>query len=137
MATKRITKKGKNSINRHIPIKGRSIVSERKISPKNISENEEYKTIKKFSVNGKSYMDAMTKFLYGKYKNILLNAAVISDNFYVYGKRVFNINSIEKAGHGSFDYILSKDNKIYALFGYIHINKRGIWYINAKLDKKI
>jgi len=131
-------RKGKNSRNRHTPIKGRNKVRQRKISPKNISENEEYKTITRFSVNGESYMDAMTKILYGKYKNILLDSAVIMDNFFVYGKRVYDINNIEKAGHGAIEYILSKDGKkIYVLFGYIYINKRGIWHINAELTKKI
>jgi len=136
MAQRWMTKKGIDGRNRHIPIRERSRVREKEIKIPDISENDEYKTIERFSVNGKSYIDAMTKILYGEYKNILLESAVIIDSFFVYGKTVYDIKNIENAGHGAVEYILSKDNKIYELFGYISINKSGIWHINAELTEK-
>ena len=100
-------------------------------------KDEEYKTIAKFSVNGKSYMDAFTKIIFGKYKNILTgDSKVISDRFYVLGKRVKDITYIEKVGHGTFDYTISKDGKKYVLFGNVHKNG-NLWHLNAELCEYI
>ena len=136
MATRWITKKGKVGENRHIPINERGRVREKEITPKNIFENEEFKTIERFSINGESYMDALTKILYGKYKNILLDSNLISDRFYVYNKRVKDITDVENAGHGSFEYVLSKDGKKYVLFGNVHKNG-NLWHLNAELCEYI
>ena len=136
MTTKWITKKGKNNENRHIPISERSRVKEKEIKIPDTFENEEFKTIERFSVDGKSYMDALTQILYGKYKNILLDSELIEDRFYVYNKRVKDITYVENAGHGSFEYILSKDREKYVLYGYVHKNG-DIWHINAELCEHI
>jgi|GEM_PF-6849037 len=153
MATRWITKKGKNGENRHIPINEGSKVREREISLKNLSENEKFRTIESFSVDGKSYMDALTKILFGKYKNILLDySKMISDRFYVDNKRVKDVTYVENAGHGSFEYILSKDGEKYVLYGTATTKRKKvlygippamekgwttIWHIDAELKKII
>ncbi|MFP3257552.1 MAG: hypothetical protein RXO36_07120 [Candidatus Nanopusillus acidilobi] len=136
MATRWITKKGKNSENRHIPINERSRVREKEIKPQNISENKKFETIESFSVEGESFMDALTKILFGKYKNILMDSEPIGDRFYVDHKRVGFLTDIINAGHGAFVYTVSKDGEKYALYG--TATKNGdIWHIDAELSEYI
>ena len=136
MATRWITKKGRDGRNRHVPIRERSRVRVKEIKIPDISENEEYKTIARFSVDGENYMHDLNKIVYGKYKKILLDSELINARFYVYGKRVKDITDIEKAGHGTFDYTLSKDKKKYVLFGNVY-KDGNLWYMNAELVEKI
>jgi hypothetical protein len=134
MVTRWITKKGKNGENKHIPIKEGSKVREKEIKPQNISENENFRTIESFSVDGNSYMDAFSKILFSKYKNILFDSKPIGARYYVYKERVKDASDIEKAGHGSFVYAMSKGGKKYALVGTATKNGNK-WHINAELNE--
>jgi len=142
MGIKQIAKKGKKG----------GKVRERGVRFKDLSENKKFKTIERFSVDGKNYMDALTKILFGKYKNILLDySKMISDRFYVDGKRVKDVTHLEKAGRGSFVYvILSKDGGKYILYGNVTTKRKRVlygippalekgwtidWHINAELKK--
>jgi len=136
MAQKWITKKGKNGKNRHIPINEINRVREKEITPQNPSENEKFETIEKFSVDGESYMDALTKILFGKYKDILMDSEPIGDRYYIGHKEVGFLTDIINAGNGSFVYAVSKDRKKYALIG--TATKDGNkWHINAELEEYI
>ena len=136
MATRWITKKGKDGKNRHIPINEINRVREKEITPKNLSENENFRTIEKISEEGDDIMDAFTKILFGKYKDILMDSELIGNRFLVNHKKVENITDIEKAGQGSFVWVTQKNGKKYALIG--TATKDGNkWHINAELEEYI
>jgi len=131
-----ITKKGKNGDNRHIPINEGNKIREKEIKLQNITGNKNFKTIENFSVDGDSYMDALSKILFGKYKNILFNSESIGARYYVYKERVKDASDIEKAGHGSFVYAMSKGRKKYALIGIV-TKKGNKWHMDAELSEYI
>jgi hypothetical protein len=136
MTQRWITKKGKNGDNRHIPINEGNKIREKEIKPQNITEDKNFKTIESFSVDGDSYMDALSKILFGKYKNILFNSKPIGARYYVYKERVKDSSDIEKAGHGSFVYAMSKGRKKYALIGTV-TKKGNKWHMDAELSEYI
>jgi len=136
MTQKWITKKGRDGENRHIPINEGNRVKEREIKLKNPSENENFRTIEKISEEGDDIMDAFTKILFGKYKDILMDSELIGNRFLVNHKKVENITDIEKAGQGSFVWVTQKNGKKYALIG--TATKDGNkWHINAELEEYI
>jgi len=136
MSQRWITKKGKNGDNRHIPINEINRVREKEITPKNLSENENFRTIEKISEEGDDIMDAFTKILFGKYKDILMDSELIGNRFLVNHKKVENITDIEKAGQGSFVWVTQKNGKKYALIGTATKNGNK-WHINAELEEYI
>jgi hypothetical protein len=96
--------------------------------------NEEFKAIEKISADGDSIMDAFTKILFGKNKDILMDSELIGNRFIVNHKKVENLTDIEKAGHGSFVWVTQKNRKRYALMG-IATKNGNKWHINAELDE--